>query len=61
MKNMKVKVLKVSDYNFVEEREINTLQELKAIYKNVIVDFDVDTETYGNYDAIVTIYDGYFE
>lgn len=59
---MKIVVLKASDYNYKEVKTIKTLNDLKAIDTNVIVNFNVDTELYGNdIQAEVTIYDYYVE
>lgn len=58
---MKILVKKASDWDYKEEREVNTLKELQAINDSIIIDFDVDVDTYGDFDAIVTIYDDYVE
>ncbi len=62
---MKVVILKASDSDYIEMKEINTLNDLKQIDYRLIINFNVDEydkNKYGNdICAIVTIYDYYVE
>lgn len=59
---MKVLVLKTSDYNYEEIKEINSLQDLQNIYHSLVIDFE-NADDYGHSDinAIVRIYDNYIK
>lgn len=56
---MKIMVKKASDYKFEEIRVINTLEELKQIDNDIIIDFAAGALY--NCDAEVIIYDDYVE
>lgn len=63
---MKVIIIKASDWNYREVKEINTLKELLKIYHSLIIDSDKTTidiykEKDEKIDCIVTIYDDYVE
>lgn len=45
-------VFKASDYRYEGKVTVNTLEDLKAIYCNIIIDFD---------DMVITIYDDYID
>jgi hypothetical protein len=59
---MKFKLQMVSDCNFVEEVEINTLEDLERLsetygHESLIIDFDYSPKV----DGRIRIYDGYIE
>ena len=45
-------VFKASDFHYKDTVTVYTLEDLKTIYPNIVIDFD---------DMIITIYDDYLE
>lgn len=63
---MKAVIVKASDRNYEEVKEINTLEELFKIYHSLIIDTDETTinlykEKDEKIDCVVEIYDDYVE
>ena len=63
---MKAVIKKVSDWDYREVKEINTLEELLKIYHSLIIDTDKTTinlykEKDEKIDCVVKIYDDYVE
>ncbi|MDD7753063.1 MAG: hypothetical protein PUJ51_00970 [Clostridiales bacterium] len=63
---MKVIIIKASDWDYREVKEINTFEELLKIYHSLIIDsdknaIDIYKEKNEKIDCIVTIYDDYVE
>lgn len=63
---MKAVIIKVSDWDYREVKEINTLEELLKIYHSLIIDTDKTTinlykEKDEKIDCVVKIYDDYVE
>lgn len=58
---IKVLLTKVSDWNFKKVIEINSILDLKNIYSNFIIDFDVEDYQELKIDFIAQLYDDYVE
>lgn len=63
---MKAVIIKASDWEYREVKEINTLEELLKIYHSLIIDTDKTTinlykEKDEKIDCVVKIYDDYVE
>ncbi len=63
---MKAVIKKVSDWDYREVKEINTLEELLKIYHSLIIDTDKTTinlykKKDEKIDCVVKIYDDYVE
>jgi hypothetical protein len=63
---MKAVIKKASDWDYIEVKEINTLEELLKIYHSLIIDTDKTTiniykEKDEKIDCVVKIYDDYVE
>lgn len=63
---MKAVIIKASDWDCREVKEINTLEELLKIYHSLIIDTDKTTinlykEKDEKIDCVVKIYDDYVE
>lgn len=63
---MKAVIIKASDWDYREVKEINTLEELLKIYHSLIIDTDKSSiniykEKDEKIDCVVTIYDDYVE
>jgi hypothetical protein len=63
---MKAVIIKASDWDYREVKEINTLEELLKIYHSLIIDTDKTTinlykEKDEKIDCVVKIYDDYVE
>lgn len=63
---MKAAIIKASDWDYREVKEINTLEELLKIYHSLIIDTDKTTiniykEKDEKIDCVVKIYDDYVE
>lgn len=55
---MKVLVIKASDDEYEEIKEINTIEEIEQIYKRIVIDFRRKRK---GTNATITIYDDYIE
>lgn len=63
---MKAVIIKASDWDYREVKEINTLEELLKIYHSLIIDTDKTTiniykQKDEKIDCVVKIYDDYVE
>ena len=63
---MKAVIIKASDWDYREVKEISTLEELLKIYHSLIIDTDKTTiniykEKDEKIDCVVKIYDDYVE
>ena len=56
--NMKVLIIKASNDEYEEIREINKIEELETIYKKIIIDFRRKRK---GTNATIIIYDDYIE
>ena len=58
---MKAIIAKASDWDYVEKREFNTLDELLEWKKEIGEDIIIADSRLDDYDYYITIYDDYIE